>query len=93
MTSSSCFDALRTSVQPDEQAAILHHYFGALGGDPGSQMALGYRHLTGLGVPKNCWSAVAYYQPVAEQVVQLAMTPGSLPQLEKIRLHVQAAQV
>ncbi|KAF5835281.1 hypothetical protein DUNSADRAFT_7606, partial [Dunaliella salina] len=53
--------------EADENAATLHFYFGALGGDALSRMALGYRHLHGVGVPKSCWSAVSYYQPVAEQ--------------------------
>lgn len=52
----------------DESLATLHFYFGALGGDPLSRMALGFRHLQGVGVPESCMAGVAYYQPVAEQV-------------------------
>lgn len=47
---------------------MLHYYFGAMGGDSFSRLALGYRHAHGSGVPKSCWSAASYYQPVAEQV-------------------------
>ncbi len=42
-------------------------------------MALGYRHMHGLRVPRSCQSAVLYYNPLAEQVVELARYPGSLP--------------
>lgn len=55
-------------MQPDEAQALLHYYFGAMGGDAASRMALGYRHAHGLAVPKSCWSAAAYYTPVAEEV-------------------------
>jgi hypothetical protein len=55
-------------TQADENAATLHFYFGSLGGDPLSRMAMGYRHQHGVGVPKSCWSAVAYYQPMGEMV-------------------------
>jgi hypothetical protein len=48
--------------QPDEAGALLHYYFGAAGGDAFSQAALGYRHAYGIGVPRSCWSAVAYYK-------------------------------
>lgn len=55
-------------VQPDTAAAILHYYFAALGGDAFSNMALGYRHMVGLGVPRSCWTAAKYYQGVADKV-------------------------
>jgi TPR repeat protein len=55
-------------LQPDEEAAMLNYYFGALGGDSLSRMALAYRHLHGRGVPKSCWTAASYYLPVAEEV-------------------------
>lgn len=44
-------------------------------------MALGYRHMHGLGVPRSCQAAVLYYNPVAEQVVERARYPQSLPQV------------
>lgn len=49
-------------LQPDEAGAILNYYFGAANGDMFASAALGYRHAYGLGVPKSCWSAVAYYK-------------------------------
>ena len=59
--------------------ALTYYYFAAAGNDSFARMVLGYRHMHGLGVPKSCTSAVLYYQPVAEQVVELARKPGSLP--------------
>ena len=55
-------------IQADEEQAILHFYFAAKSGDNTARMALGYRHMHGIGVPKSCWTAATYYQPVAEQV-------------------------
>ena len=59
--------------------ALVHYFFAASGNDSFSRMALGYRHMQGLGVPRSCPTAVLYYQPVAEQVVELARNPDSLP--------------
>lgn len=38
--------------------ALLHYYFAAAGNSSFAQLALGYRHAHGLGVPKSCQSAV-----------------------------------
>jgi hypothetical protein len=65
--------------QPRWPEALTHYYFAAAGNDSFARMVLGYRHMHGLGVPKSCQTAVLYYQPVAEQVVDLARKPGSLP--------------
>ena len=59
--------------------ARVHYFFAASGNDSFARMALGYRHMQGLGVPRSCQTAVLYYQPVAEEVVELAQTPDSLP--------------
>ena len=59
--------------------ALVHYFFAASGNDSFARMALGYRHMQGLGVPRSCQTAVLYYQPVAEEVVELAQTPDSLP--------------
>ena len=61
--------------------ALLHYYFAAAGNDTFAQMALGYRHAHGLGVPQSCTAAVLYYNPVAEQVIELARHPSSLPEV------------
>ena len=65
--------------QPRWPEALAHYYFAAAGNDSFARVALGYRHMHGLGVPRSCQTAVLYYQPVAEQVVELARQPGSLP--------------
>ncbi|KAL3658408.1 hypothetical protein V7S43_016543 [Phytophthora oleae] len=53
----------------DEAAALSHYYFAALGGDIGAAMALGHKHLLGLGAPKKCESAVRYYEVAANEAV------------------------
>lgn len=47
---------------------MLHYYFAASSGDNMARMVLAYRHMYGIGVPKSCWTAATYYQPVAERV-------------------------
>lgn len=83
-----------TYTQPDEEAALLHYNFGAMGGDPLSSMALGHRHMQGQGVPKSCWTAASYYAPVAESVADLASGTAEerLPQIERMRISVQSQQ-
>lgn len=61
--------------------ALLYYYFAAAGNDSAAQMALGYRHMHGLGVPRSCQAAVLYYNPLAEQLVERARYPQSLPQV------------
>lgn len=61
-------------------------YFAAQGNSTEAQMALGHRHMFGLGVPKSCQAAVLYYHPAAEAVVQLVRAPGGFPQVERVRL-------
>ncbi|MEW5301820.1 MAG: hypothetical protein WDW36_004655 [Sanguina aurantia] len=56
--------------EPDDSEALMHYYYGAMGGDPLSLMAMAHRHQHGLGVPRSCWSAATYYQPIAEQVCE-----------------------
>eukprot|EP00887_Chlorella_sp_A99_P003160 scaffold9.g3160.t1 len=73
-------------VQPDLAAALTHYAFAAAAGDPVGQMALGYRHLYGLGVPQSCQTAVLYYVPVAERVISQAQKRDSLPQTKGLRL-------
>ncbi|EIE24098.1 HCP-like protein [Coccomyxa subellipsoidea C-169] len=71
--------------------ALAHYFFAAAGNDSFARAALGYRHMHGLGVPKSCQTAVLYYQPVAEQVVELARQPASLPYVERMRLSAGAS--
>lgn len=63
----------------DAAAALTHFYFAALGGDVGAAMALGHRHLLGVGAPKNCESAVRYYEVAANRAIELREANDSLP--------------
>ena len=65
--------------EPRWPEALAHYYFAAAGNDSAARMALGYRHMHGLGVPKSCQAALLYYQPVAEHVVELTRLPNVLP--------------
>ena len=62
----------------------MHLYFAAAGNDSAAQMALGYRHMHGLGVQKSCQAAVLYYQAAAERVVELAKTPHNFPRVRDV---------
>lgn len=52
---------LRTSNQAK---ALVHFTFGALGGDGMAQMAMGYRHWSGISVVSSCEMALSYYRKV-----------------------------
>lgn len=77
---------LNAAGQVDEAAAMLYDYFSAMGGNPLAKMSLGYRHLMGLSAPKSCEAAVAYYQPVSEEVVAQSMLSPINVVIEKARL-------
>ena len=57
--------------------AVLHQYFAAMGGDPLAQMAMGFRHLRGAGVPESCQSAALYYDPPASSVADTTNAKGA----------------
>jgi TPR repeat protein len=84
-------DQLFRIVPPDLPAALLHYYFASKAGDGVAQMALGYRHLFGLGVPKSCQTALLYYEPVASTVVAAAQAQEGLPQIRPFRLSHRTA--
>lgn len=68
----------------NEDVAVLHEYFAALGEEPLAQMALGYRHLHGRGVPAKCESALAYYESAADAAMK--QTEGVIRPNERLRL-------
>lgn len=72
----------------DPARAVLHQYFAAMGGDPRGQMAMGYRHLHGLGTPKSCATAALYYEAPASKLIDVVRDPlaGPTPTVEKTRL-------
>jgi len=65
---------------------LTYLYFAAEGGSLGAQLALGYRHLLGVQMPKACNKALLYYNPVAEKVVASAQRLRAGQLIEKVRL-------
>ena len=57
--------------------SILYLYMAATGGDTLAQLALGWRHALGIGVPKSCQAAVLYYDTPAFLIVDKTREPGS----------------
>ena len=72
--------------------SVLHQYVASMGGDSLAQMALGHRHLFGLGVPKSCQSAALFYDPPASRVSDLiaaSIGPSTGSAFEKTRLSTE----
>ena len=67
-------------VEEDQALAVLNLHFAAVGGDQLAQLALGYRHMYGINVPKNCQAAVEYYKPAVDVVVHDAQQFSSCSQ-------------
>ncbi|KFM24777.1 Sel-1-like protein 1 [Auxenochlorella protothecoides] len=61
--------ALFALSAPDLPAALARYQLAAMAGDGAAQMALGHRHLHGLGVPRSCEAAALYYIPAAGAAV------------------------
>lgn len=76
-----------TSHQP---LATTQYYFAAEGGSVAAQLAVGYRHLLGVHMPKQCQKALLYYNPVAEKVVAGAQRVKASQLIEKVRLTVDS---
>ncbi|ROT42325.1 HCP-like protein [Sodiomyces alkalinus F11] len=57
-------------VAPDQARAMIYYTFAALQGDTRAQMAIGYRHHSGIATAKNCEQATKYYKQVADQAIQ-----------------------
>jgi SEL1 protein len=55
------------SLPVDQARALVYYTFAAQLGDYGSQMALGYRYWTGIGVNEDCTVALDWYEAAAEQ--------------------------
>merc|ERR1719242_2255601 len=80
------------SITDDKEAeAVLYLYFSALAGSLSSNLALGYRHLFGYGVPKSCEVSAQYYQKAANSLFGSSgnspFNPMEQQHLEMIRLH------
>jgi TPR repeat protein len=77
-------------VEPDLPAALAHYFFAARGGDPVAAMALGYRHLHGLGVPRSCRAALLHYEAAAVAALKAAGAAPGLPLARPLRLSHRA---
>jgi hypothetical protein len=58
-------------VPVDQAKAQLYYTFAANGGDKGAQMALGYRHWSGIGTRESCERAVGWYEAASEKGKQI----------------------
>ena len=76
-----------------EDAAVLHLYFAAAGGDPLANMALGARHVHGDGVPKDCDAALRFYERAADEAVRRAAAEGVLRPNARERLSAAGGRV
>lgn len=58
------------NVVPQDQAkALLYYTFAAVRGYPRAEMAVAYRHHSGIGTPKSCENALRYYKSVADKAI------------------------
>jgi SEL1 protein len=57
------------AVQQDQAKAMLYYTFAAEAGNIRSEMAIAYRHHTGISTPRNCEEAVHYYRKVADKAM------------------------
>ena len=80
---------MRFCSKADIRPALLNFYFAARQNSTFASLVLGYRHSTGLGVPRSCASAALYYNPAAEAVIREAAGPYGIPQLDRLRLSVK----
>ena len=53
----------------DEARRVLLLHFASLASDPHAQLAMGYRHMYGIGVPKRCETALSFYRAAAETAI------------------------
>ncbi|KAJ2905732.1 putative ubiquitin-protein ligase sel1 ubx2 protein [Zalerion maritima] len=58
------------SVERDQAKALLYYTFAADRGHTQAEMALGFRHYSGIGTPKNCELANMYYKRVADKAME-----------------------
>lgn len=72
-------------VNASQAKALLHYTMAALGGDTRAQMALGYRHWTGVTTPTSCERALDYYRKVANKVAEEVSLSGG-PVVQRVRL-------
>ncbi|KAF2273482.1 HCP-like protein [Westerdykella ornata] len=57
------------AVKQDQAKAMLYYTLAAEGGDIRSEMAIAYRHSSGIATPRNCEDALHYYRKAATKVM------------------------
>ncbi|KAF4752461.1 Sel-1 suppressor of lin-12-like, partial [Perkinsus olseni] len=74
--------------EKDYGKGILYLYASSTAGHTGALMTMGYRHLFGYGVPRNCETAAMNYIEIAQRIAHIYST--GLPQaVELVRLNLQ----
>jgi SEL1 protein len=58
------------AVERDQAKALLYHTFAAEGGNTRSEMTVAFRHHSGIGMARNCDSAVKHYKNVADKAIE-----------------------
>ena len=75
-------------IDKDEVASLLHYHYAAASGHTQAAMAMGFRHLHGIGVTKSCARAVLYYELAANTAIdaidQNVLQPWNLPRLFRL---------
>ncbi|KAM0335305.1 hypothetical protein ACHAQA_000350 [Verticillium albo-atrum] len=61
---------LANAVPADSAKAMLYYTFAALQGNTKAEMAIGYRHHSGVATPKSCETATQYYKKVADKAIK-----------------------
>ena len=72
-------------VPVDDVRALLHFRFAAMGENIGAAMSMGFRHLHGIGVTKNCSTAAVYYEIAANAAID-ALGASMVPRWQSPRL-------
>lgn len=72
-------------VEPNSGKALIYYTIAASGGNILAQMAMGYRHWSGISVLTSCESALGYYRRVAKKVEDdVSFSGGSV--VQRVRL-------
>jgi SEL1 protein len=77
--------AFEYSRRGNHSLAVLQHYMNSINDDVESTMALGYRHLYGINVPKDCSLSIQYYRKSSEVIVK-QFDMGYQPPISKVYL-------
>ncbi|EFC43115.1 predicted protein, partial [Naegleria gruberi] len=70
--------------------SLLNLFYSSLGGNTGANIALGYRHMFGHGVPKSCKTASYYYSKAASDVI-VEFEDSRMPLIDHVRLNDESA--